>query len=156
MLVGRRRHQMAKAASKSVAKFKFPRRPAKWTEQNMFNFVCKCLAIQKKKSMNEDGHCLYRGPGGTRCAAGHCIPNGECKVSFDNVDDDGEWTSSYDIYAVIRAVPSIPNELDELLYSLQFSHDGSDNAKELRESLTEVALNHELKGDAAELIRRWR
>lgn len=136
-------------AKKAAKKFKFPRRPAKWTKQNMFNFVCRCLAIQQRRSADRNGDCLYRGPDGMKCAVGHCIPNGEYRPSFDG-------NGGAPAISVIRKVPSITAEIHPMMHGLQRSHDSSENAKELRGKLVVVAECHGVKPDAADLIRRWR
>lgn len=44
------------------------------TKQEIFNKVAKHLLRQSKRSVNEGGQCMYRGPNNTRCAVGCLIP----------------------------------------------------------------------------------
>lgn len=60
------------------------------TNQETFDFVVSALVAQGKpsygllfSSANTMG-CLYRGPGGTKCAAGHCIPDDKYTSSMEN------------------------------------------------------------------------
>ncbi len=50
--------------------------------QEVFDFVVNALRKQGCKSEDSEG-CLYRGPNGTKCAAGHLIPNEDYRRSFE-------------------------------------------------------------------------
>lgn len=130
---------------------KFPRKPNKWTEQNMFDHICKCLSIQKQRSMELDGSscggdCLYRGPNGRRCAIGHCIKNSEYRV-------DMELSSPVEIAEV---VPSLSWMSGKFMDYLQKCHDESTTSTKLKSRLRDVAKRFELKSECVKLIKKWK
>lgn len=45
------------------------------TTQESFSMVVRALRKQGARSIGDDGKCLYRGPNGWKCAAGHIIPD---------------------------------------------------------------------------------
>jgi hypothetical protein len=45
------------------------------TKQEIFDTVAIHLIKQGKKSVGDDGNCLYRGPEGLKCAVGCLIPD---------------------------------------------------------------------------------
>lgn len=47
------------------------------TPQEIFDTVVTHLSKQGKRSVNIEGDCLYRGPGGLSCAVGCLIPDSE-------------------------------------------------------------------------------
>jgi hypothetical protein len=55
------------------------------SNQDVFDEVLKAIRKQKYIQSNDDskGVCLYRGPNGLRCAAGHMIPNSLYKVQME-------------------------------------------------------------------------
>ena len=42
-----------------------------------FEYVLRRINEQGKPSMNDEDQCMYRGPDGLKCAAGHLIPDDE-------------------------------------------------------------------------------
>lgn len=54
------------------------------TLQETFDFVARALAAQGRPSI-EDGLCVYRGPGGLKCAAGHLIPDDRYSRGMENL-----------------------------------------------------------------------
>lgn len=45
------------------------------TNQETFDIVVTALRAQGRKSVDAHGGCMYRGPNGLKCAAGHLIPD---------------------------------------------------------------------------------
>jgi hypothetical protein len=45
------------------------------SRQEIFNTVATKLLAQGVAAASPDGKCFYRGPNGTKCAAGHLIPD---------------------------------------------------------------------------------
>jgi hypothetical protein len=60
------------------------------TQQEAFDKVVINLRRQDKPSIDDKGHCLFRGPNGTKCAVGWLIPDEEYKPEFD-VDGMNKW-----------------------------------------------------------------
>ena len=55
------------------------------TQQETFNTVVNALRKQgcKSSQVNEPDNCLYHGPSGLKCAAGHLIPDEEYNENFE-------------------------------------------------------------------------
>lgn len=80
------------------------------------------------------GSCLYRGPGGLRCALGHVIPDGLYEESFEG-----------------KGAPAVVNELGgrfvkhiEFLDALQTRHDGATSPADMETRLRAFAGDHGL------------
>jgi hypothetical protein len=89
------------------------------TKQEIFDTVYIALKAQGVKSyLNSEG-CLYRGPNGTKCAAGHLILDG-----FYNPEFEGQTSSALDVQNALIA-SGVPDnqETEELISDLQFAHD---------------------------------
>ena len=85
------------------------------TPQEVFDKVVAHLRAQGCKAENKDT-CLYRGPGGTKCAAGCLIDDEDYRSSFEG--------STFD--RALRRVPSLQVKLGEhesLIMALQRVHD---------------------------------
>lgn len=102
--------------------------------QKLFNRVARHLLRQNCKS-EKDGVCLYRGPNGTRCAAGAVIPNRKYKKSME--------TCTVDNKQVEPTIISLGYNLQELR-ALQLIHDQSD-VYEWRGNLESYAKERNLK-----------
>ncbi len=50
--------------------------------QEVFDYVVNALRLQNERSIRE-GSCVYRGPDGLKCAAGHLIPDEDYKSCFE-------------------------------------------------------------------------
>lgn len=58
-------------------------------KQTLFNTMYLGLASQGfNRSVNSGGECVYRGPAGLKCAAGHLIPNDEYYPYMEGVSFD--------------------------------------------------------------------
>jgi hypothetical protein len=53
------------------------------TQQEIFDTVVRALGIQGKPSM-QGSHCMYRAADGSKCAAGHLIPDEAYKTSMEH------------------------------------------------------------------------
>lgn len=51
--------------------------------QSVFDFAIAALVAQGRPSISFTGQCMYRGPGGTKCAAGHCIPDSKYSPALE-------------------------------------------------------------------------
>lgn len=104
------------------------------TQQEIFDTVVRALGKQGKPALDERGKCLYRAPDGSKCAAGHLIPDDVYKRSME--------------FQTIRKVIADTPELKHLapnsniLMDLQSAHDSGFN----RGGIT----------DADEFVRRVR
>jgi hypothetical protein len=84
------------------------------SNQEIFNLVYTKLAAQGCPSVDDKGMCRYRGPNGTKCAAGYLI-------SEENYSPDLEGLR-VDNLAVWEAV-NLPYEHFDLICALQSAHD---------------------------------
>lgn len=55
-----------------------------YTKQQIFDQVARAIIAQGKPSV-DDTHCLYRAPDGSKCAAGHLIPDDEYSPDMENI-----------------------------------------------------------------------
>jgi hypothetical protein len=53
-------------------------------DQQVFDYVVEKLREQGCQSISEGGNCLYRGPNGLKCAAGHLIPDDKYDERMEN------------------------------------------------------------------------
>lgn len=58
------------------------------TNQQIFNRVAKHLLAQGRRAMS-NGACVYRGPGGTKCAVGCIIPDELYSPEFEGNNVEG-------------------------------------------------------------------
>jgi hypothetical protein len=130
------------------------------SEQEIFNFVYIRLREQGKPSMDKPegggfGTCLYRGPGGTACAAGHLIlqKNYSANLEFNDVLADHVWEAI-----------GLPARWQDLVRGLQRAHDHA--AKEAylsektwlqcwKELMTDLAEQRSLSMDNAKLAWKF-
>ncbi len=91
------------------------------TEQEIFNIVWLAMKKQGRRSINRrssqipgsDCRCMYRGPGGLKCAVG-------CLLTDEEYDPEMEGKAVYEIELPKRLKPHA-----RLLSLLQASHDGA-------------------------------
>ena len=107
------------------------------TEQQVFDQVATHLLTQGRKSENA-GTCLYRGPEGTKCAAGCLIGKSEYRAYWEG----RSWSG-------LAGEGSVPEEHLDLIIALQKIHDHPDwrlrtLARSWREKLIKLANEFEL------------
>ena len=73
-----------------------------------FEYVLNKILEQGEPSLNKDGKCLYRGPNGLKCAAGHLI-------------SDEEYNPSMEGRGARHTLSSHPHM--ELISQMQIAHD---------------------------------
>lgn len=56
------------------------------TEQEVFDKVVSHLRAQGERSISKDKDCLYRGPGGLKCAAGVMIEDSEYSPRMEGIE----------------------------------------------------------------------
>lgn len=110
------------------------------TEQEVFDHVSKHLLSQGCESVKHEEdekyirtYCLYRGPNGTKCAAGCLIDDTEYKVEMENLP----WQTLCE-----RRI--VPFSHQELIVDLQEIHDKY-TPDEWSEKLKKLAKNYSLK-----------
>ena len=113
-----------------------------YTKQQTFDMVVEGLRKQGCKSMTEEGEvCMYRGAGGTKCAAGMLISDEDYKPEFE-----------FKILEKVESTNSAANELRacigknhdiELVRDLQLIHDVY-NIEEWEHQWKNTALGHNL------------
>lgn len=90
------------------------------TKKEIFIAVCNHLAKQKARSVGNNEYCVYRGPGGKKCAIGALIPDEiydermEGKTILELID----MANNEDI-----ALPEYFEDEEALLERLQTLHD---------------------------------
>ena len=98
----------------------------KYTRQTAFDAVKKHLLTQMEKSKSSDS-CLYRGPGGLKCAIGALIPDDVYKPEMDVVDDMRVGQSIRELIVKFPEVAALfPKISPGFLVALQGIHDLSD------------------------------
>ena len=120
------------------------------TPQEIFDAVATHLLKQGRAAMDEQGRCVYRGPNGTRCAAGAVIPDELYDPAMENSPID-------DVLAMYpRLAVAVGTDVDtvSLLIELQEVHDNLANCRSpefndgaLRDHLKIVALDNGLAYD---------
>jgi hypothetical protein len=90
--------------------------------QELYDYIVKAIVKQGRPSVGDNDRCLYRGPDGLKCAAGHVIPDSMYSPvrmedkSVDTLRRDGKLSESL-----------IPHAA--LIYYLQRAHDGTSNMR---------------------------
>ena len=113
------------------------------TDQEAFNRVVLHLTQQGCKSQGENRDCLYRGPGGTRCAIGALIPDAEYQPWFDSPDF---FAGNSGFESIVQVCPSLQGVTVRLLEDLLEVHDRYDVAL-WPERLRIVASRYDLSTD---------
>lgn len=104
------------------------------TRQEAFDRVVRGLAAQGwERSVSERGTCLYRGPEGRKCAAGHLIP--------DDLYDPAMETWAAARQEVRCALPTV-SDGPGFVRDMQVAHDHPE--KTLKEDFRDLAASHEL------------
>lgn len=136
------------------------------TKQEIYDTVCKGLAEQGGPSIrcNESGMrtaCLYRGPGGRKCAAGLLIPDDLYRPDMDTAT----YTSFRRVverYPELRELIGVDNL--KLVQSLQDAHDERSvpspsmtlmDPEEIVNALHQVALRYGITPGAEQAITKW-
>ncbi len=106
-------------------------------DQEVFDYVVNALRKQGKKSAIYQDQCLYRGPNGTKCAAGHLIP-------------DEDYQSSWEGYSIQDTTISLAGKYIKsqgynltLVMALQNAHDG--RLERWEQSFEQIASDFVLK-----------
>lgn len=79
------------------------------TAQEVFDQCANHLLTQNKVSIDDNGHCMYRGLGGLKCAAGCFIADDEYHMGMEGI----AW----------KNLKEAPARHSELIQSLQLVHD---------------------------------
>lgn len=96
------------------------------TMQETFDFVVGKIREQGCASMGDNKSCLYRGPNGTKCAAGHVIPDDKYDPIMENCTvAKNEFTGMNEGVKLIRKVLLETGHDLQILRGLQFCHDES-------------------------------
>lgn len=90
------------------------------SSQQIFDEVVTALRKQGRPSVNEAGGCLYRGPDGLKCAAGHLIPDDAYSPGME-----GESVWQPEVLGALRRA-GVAGDLNQHLVSrLQSAHDNA-------------------------------
>lgn len=112
-------------------------------KQEIFDTVYEALMKQGKASIR-NGICQYRGPGGTKCAIGHLIPDDLYDPSIESLTFHSlpEYITDH-----IVGDDEDYKTKNQLLYRLQRAHDQYLNfygIKEWKESMKDIAYEFNL------------
>lgn len=112
------------------------------TRQQIFDTVLARLREQGRASVNERGHCAYRGENGAKCAVGHLMPDDKF---------DPEWEGSvYDLPdEAFEAMGVSGDDLGFLLH-LQKAHDECLDARWMSKDQRREAWEARMKSVAAQ------
>jgi hypothetical protein len=108
------------------------------TKQEMFTKAWLGLAGQNWEQSVLFGECMYRGPGGLKCAAGHLIPDEKYRSEMEYVS----------IPSLLEKYPFLLGKLldddhKEFLWQMQKAHD-SNTALFIRAKMMDIAKANEL------------
>lgn len=122
----------------------------KASPQEVYDHVVRGLASQHfQQSIDEGGHCAYRGEHGRKCSAGHCMSDAEYVAlmaeprmasAMPTGIEGAKWrdlaghSTSGDSFD-----PVVPETHHELIDALQTAHDNGAHPKVMREQLVDVA-----------------
>lgn len=126
------------------------------TKQKIFNKVVRALAGQgfQRSISNTDGTCLYRGPNGLKCAAGHLISDKDYNPDFEGLacfhhpslpDLPNAKASCADIGRAMRRSSGILPRQAKFVYELQKAHDNGSYPEAMKMELHVVAKKHGLR-----------
>ncbi len=96
------------------------------TQQQVIDHILEAMRKQGKGSYNQDNGCLYRGPDGTKCPVGHCIPDELYDPLMDVKDPSaGVSVESLSRRGLLKGDLTWMNEpvMLSMLKALQLSHD---------------------------------
>lgn len=116
------------------------------TPQQVFDKVVRHLAKQKRRSIDKNGFCVYRGPHNRRCAIGCLIPNRLYRKSMGSTGLSG---------APAKAAGLTTEPLVELGLFLQRAHDQSGDANGLKAALVSTAAAFGLDDKLVSTIKKW-
>jgi hypothetical protein len=86
--------------------------------QELYDYIVEAIVKQGRPSVGDNDRCLYRGPDGLKCAAGHVIP--DSMYSPVRMEDKSVDTLRRDSKLPDSLIPHV-----ELLFRLQNAHDGN-------------------------------
>lgn len=110
------------------------------TKQELFTQIATHLLTQNVQSKSTHGGCVYRGPGGLKCAVGCVLTNDEYLPSMDSPH------SETGVASLIRrgVLPQRLIPFASMLESLQFIHDDL-RPQDWPKELAEYAQRHNLE-----------
>ena len=109
-------------------------------KQEMFNKMWLGLSGQGwKRSAREDGACMYRGPGGLKCAVGHLLSDEACSGEV-GPDDYG---AVVDLPFWFLKYEGLYDELD-FLNDAQGAHDEAGVPEEMEDNFRFLAVSYGL------------
>ena len=97
--------------------------------QEVYDFIVAHLMKQGKRSVNETGTCVYRGPKGLMCAVGCLIPDEDYRIDFEGAISRTVIERMVGFVALVGFVAygNEPDkhmvEMDNLLRTMQMIHD---------------------------------
>lgn len=106
------------------------------TRQEIFDIAYRGLASQGfERSAIPNGHCLYFGPDGRRCAIGWNLPDNLPSGSVDGV--------GYGLYDAMADADISEDEFD-FAEALQAAHDDASNTEDMKARMAMFAAHYNL------------
>lgn len=114
--------------------------------QEVFDFITAHLLKQGKRSVNENGTCVYRGPKGLMCAVGCIMSDDEYESQFEGKIFEDLATGYDETYAtqIAEKYKAPSNEVFDLLNDLQEAHDEYSFDDRLPERLDYIKTKYNL------------
>jgi len=88
--------------------------------QELYDYIVEAIVKQGRPSVGDNDRCLYRGPDGLKCAAGHVIPD---SFYSEFIEED---TGVLQLRLKGRLPKSLVPRVD-LICDLQVAHDAASN-----------------------------
>ncbi len=97
-----------------------------FTAQEVFDKVVSHLRSQGGPAVNEEGTCMYRAPGGKKCAVGCMIPddvyskNMECRLVSSIIDAYSALSDLQDHVVLLEELQEIHDQVDPSEWEIAF------------------------------------
>lgn len=120
------------------------------TTQELFDRIIDHFVKQGHRAINSADDCMYRAPNGDMCAIG-------CLISDEAYTPDLEQkpTSAESVQAALKASGVDAAHRTRFFDHMQFAHDNSDHAMELRDRLRQAADEYDLNDAKVSNITNW-
>lgn len=102
----------------------------KWTAQGIVDHVSAAIVEQGAPSQKASGMCMYRGPNGRKCAAGHLIPD---ELYHEGLESIGWRTMDEEFYKACGL-----QHHSSMIWELQRCHDVAASSEQSNDYFIEL------------------